>query len=738
MGSGKGGKKVTVGFRYYMGMHMLLCHGPVDEVQEIRVGGRTAWDDGAYSNQQVSIDAEELFGGEGREGGIKGDVDVEFGGGSQGKNDYLQSHLTDVPGFRGLLGIVLRQVYLGNIPRFKPWAVTAKREPAGWTGAPSGFIGEDANPAHILFECITNTDYGIGDSPDRIDTTSFTDAANTLASESFGLSFLWQNPGTDIQGFIGEVLRYIDGSLYVDPATAKWRLKLHRDDYTVGNLAVLDQSNVVEVHDFSRPGWGDLTSEIVITYTDGEAPAPLLHPSWKKQAISQQNQAAVRAQGGRVVSQTHQYPAITTHALANKMLARDLHQASQPLARVEHTLLASEGGIRPGDVRVWKDPDYGVDQLVIRVVEVDYGTVRDGRIRIKAVEDAFATRDAVFADPTPTDWIEPANEPAAAPYRRLSEATYYQIALELGDSDTLLGEIADTAGYLLTQAVRPSGDAFDYEVEVDAGAGYQRDTDGDFCPSAELAAAVAGDDTSLTLDLATAEDLDLVETDTWAYLESEIIAVRAIDTAAGTVTVDRGVIDTTPRAHAAGARIWFGQDYESTSQTEYTDGEQIDVKLLPTTSLGTLDIASAPSDSITFDARFIRPYAPGQIRFNGLDFPAAVDGVPTLAWAHRDRTQQTAGLIDQDAGDIGPEPGTTYTLRIYDGADTLVRTETGISGTQYTYDEATELADGGPFVTLTWQLEAVRDGWTSWQYQERTADLYGYGRRYGEAYGGLA
>lgn len=730
-----GSKKQTVGYRYHIGMHMALCHGPVDEVREIRVGGRTAWTGSVTANQQLAIDAEELFGGEEREGGIVGDVDVEFGGAAQAKNDYLLGRLGDVPAFRGLLALVLRRPYLGTVPRFKPWAVTAKREPAGWSGAPSGLIGDDANPAHIIFEAITNAKWGMAYSAQRVDTATFTDAANTLAAEGFGLSFLWNKAGQDIEDFVVDVTRYIDGSLYLDPATAQWRLKLHRADYTVGALPVLDQSNVVEVRDFSRPGWGELTNDVTVIYTDGEGATP----SWKQQAISQQNQAAVRAQGGAVVSQEKRYPAITKASLANRVLARDLHQVSQPLARVELVLLATEGDIRPGDVRVWTDLDHGVQQLVIRVVEVDYGTLNDGRVRIKAVEDAFATQAAVFADPTPTDWVDPVSDPAPAPFRRLDEATYYHVALELNDSDTLLGEIADTDGFLTTQAVRPSGDAFGYQVQVDAGAGFARDADdGDFCPSVTLAAAIDGDQRVLSLDMATAVDLDLVEIDTWAYLVDEILAVRAIDTVAGTVTVDRGVIDTAPVAHAAGARIFFGQDFESVSRTEYTDGEQVDVKLLPATSLGRLALAAAPADSIVFDARFIRPYVGGRVRFNGLDFPAEVDGVPALAWAHRDRTQQTAGLVDQDAADIGPEPGTTYTVRVYDDQGALVRTETGIAGTSYTYDEATELADGGPFVTLGWQLEAVRDGWTSWQFQERTADLYGYGRRYGEHYGGIA
>lgn len=36
-------KAQTVGYRYALGAHLALCHGPVDAIREIRVDDRTAW-----------------------------------------------------------------------------------------------------------------------------------------------------------------------------------------------------------------------------------------------------------------------------------------------------------------------------------------------------------------------------------------------------------------------------------------------------------------------------------------------------------------------------------------------------------------------------------------------------------------------------------------------------------------------------------------------------------------------
>ncbi|WP_311975719.1 hypothetical protein [Ralstonia mannitolilytica] len=67
-GGGKGSKSVTVGYRYYAGMHLALCHGPVDSLNRIVVGERTAWSGSLTSSGRIAINQPDLFGGDDREG----------------------------------------------------------------------------------------------------------------------------------------------------------------------------------------------------------------------------------------------------------------------------------------------------------------------------------------------------------------------------------------------------------------------------------------------------------------------------------------------------------------------------------------------------------------------------------------------------------------------------------------------------------------------------------------------
>lgn len=84
-----GGGDYTAGYRYFFGIHMGVCRGPVDEVVEARVGDRTAWFGNVTQTQKVAVDSPNLFGGEDKEGGVQGDMWVLMGDDDQLAPDEL-------------------------------------------------------------------------------------------------------------------------------------------------------------------------------------------------------------------------------------------------------------------------------------------------------------------------------------------------------------------------------------------------------------------------------------------------------------------------------------------------------------------------------------------------------------------------------------------------------------------------------------------------------------------------
>jgi hypothetical protein len=259
-----------------------------------------------------------------------------------------------------------------------------------------------------------------------------------------------------------------------------------------------------------------------------------------------------------------------------------------------------------------------------------------------------------------------------------------------------------------------------------------------FTPNATVTNAI--DEQTTVLAIGNGQDLDVVKLNTYAYLDNEIVAIKAINLVAGTVTVERGVLDTVPTPHLASARIWFADALEALVTEQYLSGESLQVKMLPATGLGRLAESAATADSHTFAGRMIRPYPPGNVRVNNVMWPTTILGQMALTWAHRDRMQQSVYLVTQSEGNIGPEAGVTYTVRFYNENNALQKTLTGLATTAWTYlttDEATDSGLGRINGKFRVEIEAVRAGYTSWQKQTRSADRAGYGLNYGKYYGGI-
>lgn len=122
-----GRKRQTVGYNYYLGWHMVLCHGPIDHISAIYSDEKQAWI-GNWESGSIFINQPGLYGGEDKEGGIAGQFDLEQGGPAQGQNAYLVSKLgSDIPAYRQVCAIVARQIYVGTTTYLKKFAALASR-----------------------------------------------------------------------------------------------------------------------------------------------------------------------------------------------------------------------------------------------------------------------------------------------------------------------------------------------------------------------------------------------------------------------------------------------------------------------------------------------------------------------------------------------------------------------------------------------------------------------------------
>jgi len=143
----------------------------------------------------------------------------------------------------------------------------------------------------------------------------------------------------------------------------------------------------------------------------------------------------------------------------------------------------------------------------------------------------------------------------------------------------------------------------------------------------------------------------------------------------------------------------------------------------------------ASIDSLTLSQRQYRPYAPGNVQVNGQRYPTVVSGPLTVSYSFRDRVLQADQIIDTLQGNIGPEGGTTYVVRIYSGS-TLKRLVPGITAASWTYPDADAGVDGY-LQTVRFTLSASRNGVESWQNYDFTIERHGLGFDLGTLLGGI-
>lgn len=700
-----GASSVTIGYKYYLGAHLVICHGPVDSVQKVIVGDREAWVGNAANSQQIYINAPELFGGEKKEGGIQGYVDIMMGEASQAKNSYLQARLGNtIPAFRGVLSLVLRKIYICAMSAYpKPWAVKVKRIPArSWYSATCEINGS-ANPIHVMYETLTNSDWGMGYPTVTIDDAAFRAAALTCFNEGLGVSMILSGQAS-VEEFIYDVLKHANGILYTRPDTGQFSIKLLRDDYTVGSLPTYNETNVVQLEYFERPSYAEMVNEIVVSYRPQGA--------INDDSVTVQDLASIQAQGG-IVSQTMAYPGIDTAANAARLAMRDLRQKSTPLARIRIHVNRKAWNQTIGSVFKFSWAEHGLVDIVFRALGINYGDLKDGTIVIDAIEDVFGLPSTTYIGNQPSGWSDPIQPPTDFTVRRLEEALYFDLnnSLPTADFDALTPQ----AAFLMAFAGEPTQYANNFELWTRlSSTSYAYSATGVPAPHGILSADITETQTAFTVTNLTATAA-LVAAGQYAYIDDELVRVDTIDTNTGAVTVGRGILDTVPTKHIAGARLLFAEYGKARDSAEYAQGGTLYGKMLMRTGMGLMSISGATEMSKVFTGRQGRPYAPGKLRINGLAYPSTISGYDglTVDWTHRDRTQQNVRpFIGTEAGNVGPEAGVTYTLRILKDSDSsVIKSYTGLTGTTQVIPQP----DLGDTADIRVELSSLRSGIASHQ-----------------------
>ncbi|PKM31723.1 MAG: hypothetical protein CVV07_01010 [Gammaproteobacteria bacterium HGW-Gammaproteobacteria-11] len=705
---GSSSSSQTVGYRYYFDIHMGLGL-PLDEMVEIRASDKRAWRGSVTSNQQIVINAPKLFGGDDGEGGLQGTLDVLFGEEDQGILPKLASMLGGVvPAFRGITTAFYSGLVTSMNPYPKPWEILRRGGNRLWDAEGAWYPEKQfiwladgeikaMNPVHILYLIRTGSRFR-GWPREWMDDAAWRAAADTCFDEQLGLCLEWTRSDS-FQTFSSAVTNHISAEIFDDRRTGLIKIRLMRDDYDPEALPLFDEnSGLLEVVEDDNTSNDESPSELFVKYTDAI--------DGKKKTVRAVNSAVAARDRGRA-SETIEYPGAPTAQIASRLAARDMRIRTSGLKRFKIVLDRRARDLEPGQPFRIRSLRRGIDIVVLRAGKIKDGTLLDGRIEITAVQDVFGLPATSYVSVPPAGWAPPDRTPAPVAVRQVFELPYRDISAITDPANLALIDV--TAAYFGAVGTSPTTMAIGYRLATRVGAsGEFVDRGGaGWCPSAQLSADIGRLQTVVQLTGMTRADE--VAIGSAALLGSEVVRIDALDIDTGIATIGRGCADTTPAAHSADTRIWFYEQNAAVDDTAYSMGTGMQAKMLTVTTAGELGPDLAPIDSITLQARQGKPYPPGRLRINDNENPASAVSPVTLSWSHRDRVSQSDQLIDTTIGNIGPEPGTSYTARLL-RSDTLavLDIESGISGTSVVL----ESAYAGEVIVEVW---SVRDGIVSWQ-----------------------
>lgn len=371
-----------------------------------------------------------------------------------------------VPGFRRMFTVFFDGLVAMNNPYPKPWKFRVRRVLKGWDGdvwQPSLakiMMGDvmAMNGAHIIYECLTNREWGRGLPRTSLDDTAFTQVAQTLYNEGFGLCLRWSRTD-DIKTFIKTVLNHIGGALFTSRSTGLQTLRLIRGDYDLNTLPhFTPETGLLEVTDNPVASTGVSTNEVVVTYREPT--------SDEDRTVRVSNLAALQANGGAINSVTREYKGVPNAEFATKLAQRDLRVSSIALRKFTVRLDRRGRSIEPGGVFLISDPSRSIPVTPVRAGQIEDGTLTGGAITVTAAQDVFSLPTVNWNVEVPNTWTPPTTL-ACLDVHKVFEIPYFLLAQNLRRAD--LAYVQDNDGFF--GAVCAQGNSLNggYQIAVRSG-----------------------------------------------------------------------------------------------------------------------------------------------------------------------------------------------------------------------------------------------------------------------------
>jgi len=641
-----------VGYHYHVGIQYGLCQGEIDEIADIWINERKVgetWDTEGETRSFIHSLGPDTEG----EGHYVSVVDGYLGSSTQAVNSYLDSlaELDPLPAYRGLAYLVFRGPSadrydsegglvgrIGNQPRPKKLAAEVRRltsvNPLSLSTANNkiGYNSRQLNPMSVAVHLITDAQH-LNASISDVDTTIFSTAAATLATEENGMS-LKVEADQKLEDVLNIIEKQINGFIFKNPATGKWEVKLARADYSIGDLDQLDEDNIEEIVEFRRPTWAGTTNHVNIKFTHYDSSTD----AWKKDAWARMHDIANFAIQGRYVPIDLSFPGCADPELANDLATRELVARSRPFGSGIIKADRSMSHVTPGTVlKLTYAGNLNVTNLPIRVTKVGRGAIGGG-VTLHFSEDIYAAAVGAYSDPPDSGWTDPAAAAVAVPTNES-----YAIEMPYAVARRVAPEPDDALDYLCFFAARQElehshkiytrvgSDPYDLDASystfallgtLDSNLGAGATAQPSATPGEDIAISSLGyPGVSETFTKTLGELGGNLEH--LILIGDEFMLARDIEnTGSGykLKRVYRGVLDSARRDHSASAKVFYVQTITPGSK-KYAQAATVDVQFRPVTMTDELTSGDANTETVTLANRGRRPYPPTELEIEGTRYP---------------------------------------------------------------------------------------------------------------------
>lgn len=664
--------KTTIqkGFKYYLGYQFILCwSGENMRIRKIYMQETSVWEGDEWRNAQtngfldVRVDNPELFGGVDEQGGFIGNLHVYLGGESQPVDSWMVTQMSAesvqenlrglTPAYRPFVSIVVPTAYIGKSATIPETWIELQNCP---NKLGLGAIGEDANPAEVLYELHINTSWGLAENSDLINIESMKKIGETLKKEGLGISAKLYSK-SQASELIDNICDHINAVKYTDIRTGKLTYRLIRDDYDVNTLPRLDTSILSNI-ELSRPCWLDTVSDISVVYTDRKA-------QYEQSTIPAIDPANIEINGGTRTTKTYSFTYFTTSQNALWAAKREQFQQGYPLATVSMEGNRHLSSLRIGDVVLLDWNPYGIKNMLLRINNIEHADFIDGSIRIDAMEDVFGLTKVDFGFSGSTEWIPKETYPTGVQVFRYLEMPW-ELSMEQNTFVSAFAIRPDDITQIWTVWRRRTGKEFESTSSMSnwtAGGrlvyDYEEFTDAEDLVGFEIA------EYGGIADLESNVDTDIAHTRTGGKLliiDDEIMAYSTLQLMANghwyVKGVLRGIFDTVPKKHVAQSTVFFIRSGFYSNVT--TGGHVCSAGTIVTEdyniTTATVDHSEAfdvlKSKQLKTTRRPELPSVPGRVRVEAHAQQESIHlenltGNFKLSWIPRDKKNQL-GCVSQD------------------------------------------------------------------------------------------